>query len=381
MVWMAIVTACGRINGSSGVPDAQTPNLASTSQGTEAVGLTPSQNSPGVSSATPRPPAHKASGLVLGSPSDTFYVNAAGRVVALVDQPRAQLSSTHDQVLFVRADPSSGMNDIWLLDRASGEERNLTKTPDRDEVSPHWWPGHPEIVFFVSGEGLGMENTENPSMVGLDGTGYRVIDEDQGGPFSLSPDGALLAYGGFEEAGVIYHWDGDLEVFDPSDYGVRVEKILQPSFSPDGRYLAWEVTGDLNSDGGYANGLAVFDLQERTATLTHVYTAQGGGTFPLYVSWSPEGTWIAYVTFGEGPAVGREPNLWLLRPDGSQEMFVDNGFEPTWSPDGQGLAYVHTTMEGEMGLRIAYVESLTTEQIDDLPFPDPVNFIMGWIQP
>jgi hypothetical protein len=38
-------------------------------------------------------------------------------------------------------------------------------------------------------------------------------------------------------------------------------------------------------------------------------------------------------------------------------------------------------MEGEMGLRIADVESWKFTPIDDLPFPDVVHFIMGWIQP
>lgn len=378
---MALGSACGPMEGSPGGQDEQNAALTTGAPGTEEAGLTPTQNGLDVNLVTPQAPAHRASGLVLGSPSETFYVDVAGQVVALVDQPRAQLSSTHDQVLFARADPSSGMNDVWLLDRASGEERNLTNTPDRDEVSPRWWPAHPEIVFFSSGERIGMENAERPTIVRLDGTGYQVIDEAQGGPFSLSPDGALIAYGGFDEAGVIYHWDGVREVFDPSAYGLDVEKVFQPSFSPDGRYLAWKVTGDLNRDGGYATGLAVFDLQEGTAWLTHVYTAQGGGMVPHYIAWSPDGAWIAYVTFGEGPAVGREPNLWVLRPDGSQEMFVDIGLEPTWSPDGRSLAYVHTTTQGDMGLRIADVESLSSTQIGDLPFPSAVQFIMGWIQP
>jgi len=381
IVWVMIGASCGRSE--VGFEGADTQSVTSTTsvKATDVVGLTPTQNSLEVDLLTPQAPAHRASGLVLGSPSETFYVDIAGQVVSLVDQPQAQLRSTHDQVLFARVEPSSGMNDIWLLDQVSGDERNLTQTPDRDEVSPQWWPAHPEFVFFVSGEEIGMGNAQRPTIVGLDGTGYRVIDEKQGGSFSLSPDGTLIAYGGFDEIGIIYHWDGDREVFDPREFGLNVDKVFQPSFSPDGRYLAWEVAGDLNVDGGYANGLAVFDLKERTAQLMHVYTVQGGGMFPHYIAWSPDGTWIAFVTFGEGPAVGREPNLWVLHPDGSQETFVDIGLAPTWSPEGHRLAYVHTTMEGEMGLRIADVESWEFTPIDDLPFPDTVHFIMGWIQP
>ncbi len=102
---------------------------------------------------------------------------------------------------------------------------------------------------------------------------------------------------------------------------------------------------------------------------------------PHFVSWSPDGNWIAYVTFGEEPAVGREPNLWILRSDGSQEMFIDAGLYPTWSPDSLNLAYVHTPLEGEIDLRIVDIESLNITAIDDLPFPVGVDFIMDWIQP
>lgn len=330
---------------------------------------------------TPQEPAHMASGLVLSSPSETFYVDVNGQVVSLVDQPHAQLSETHDQVLFAREDPSNYKSDIWLLDLESGQEHNLTQTSDRDEIFPQWWPAHPEIVFFLSGEETGMMNNQLPTIVNLDGSGYQILDENRGGPSAFSSDGKSIAYGGYGADGIIYHWSGDLEVFNPGDYGLNVEKIFQPSFSPDGRYMAWKVAGDLNGDGGYTIGLAIFDLQEQTAIVTHIFTVQGGGMVPHYVTWSPDGSWIAYVTFGEGPAVGREPNLWILRPDGRQEMFIDLGIEPAWNPDSKILAYVRTSMEGEVGLRVVDVESLSITAIDDLPFPDGVDFIMNWIQP
>jgi len=330
---------------------------------------------------TPQVPAHIASGLVLSSYSETFFVDVAGQIVQLVNQPHAQLNSSRDQVLFAREDPSNYMNDIWLLDLGSGQETNLTQTPDRDEFSPLYWPTHPEIVFFLSGEETGMMNNQLPTIVNLDGSGYRVLDENRGGPIAFSPTGESIAYGGYGPDGIIYHWSGDLEIFDPVDYGLNVEKIYQPAFSPDGRYLAWKVAGDLNGDGVYAIGLAIFDLQEHTAILTHVYTVQGGGMVPHYVSWSPDGNWIAYVTFGEEPAVGREPNLWLLGSDGSQEMYIDAGLNPVWGLDSQNLAYIRTTLEGEIGLQIMDIKDWRITAINDLQLPDSVNFIMDWIQP
>jgi len=374
---MAIGVACGRVEqGPEGGETQIIPQVTVLEATVEQI-----QTSSEEDLSTPRVPAHQASGLVLSSSSETFYVDINGQVVTLVDQPHAQLNSTRDQVLFAREDPSNYMSDIWILDLVSEQEHNLTQTPNRDDIFPQWWSAHPELVFFVSGEETGMTNDQRPTIVNLDGSGYRVLDESQGGPNTLASDGGMIAYGGFDESGIIYHWSGDSEVFNPTDYGLNVEKIFQPAFSPDGRYLAWKVAGDLNGDGVYAIGLAIFDLQERTAVLTHVYTVQGGGMVPHFVSWSPDGSWIAYVTFGEEPAVGREPNLWILRPDGTQEKFIDVGLYPAWSPDSLSLAYIHTPLEGEIDLRIVDVESLSITAIDDLPFPDGVDFIMDWIQP
>ena len=372
IISVAISAACGRVeNDLEGIETQVIPQTILPETTSEVADELP----------TPQEPAHMASGLVLSSYSETFYVDDNGQVVSLVDQPHAQLSETRDQVLFAREDPSNYKSDIWLLDLESGQEHNLTQTSDRDEIFPQWWPAHPEIVFFESGEETGMMNNSLPTIVKLDGSGYQILDENRGGPTAFSPTGESIAYGGYGPDGIIYHWSGDLEVFDPVDYDLNVEKIYQPAFSPDGRYLAWKVAGDLNGDGGYTIGLAIFDLQEHTAIVIHVYTVQGGGMVPHYVTWSPDGNWIAYVTFGEEPAVGREPNLWILRPDGSQEMYIDAGLNPVWGLDSQSLAYIRTTLEGEIGLQIIGIKDLRTKAIDDLQFPDSVNFIMDWIQP
>ena len=91
IVWMTSGAYCGRIEVGFEGTDTQSVTQTTNVEANDVVGLTPTQNSLDVDLLTPLAPAHKASGLVLGSPSDTFYVDIAGKVVPFVDQPQAQL--------------------------------------------------------------------------------------------------------------------------------------------------------------------------------------------------------------------------------------------------------------------------------------------------
>jgi Tol biopolymer transport system component len=197
---------------------------------------------------------------------------------------------------------------------------------------------------------------------------------------SLSADGQAIAYGGYDTPGAIYRWDVGVEAFDPAEYGVNAQKLFQPSWSPDGRLLAWNIGGDLLGDGSYQSGVAVFDLQAKTGRFFHVFAPAGGGMFPSYLEWSADGEWLAFVTFGEPPAAGRAPNLWVIRPDGSEETYVGEGLEPTWSYDGQWLASLRTDDAGQQELSLAEVGTWVTTVVD-LPHTDQIGSLLDWIRP
>ena len=70
-----------------------------------------------------------------------------------------------------------------------------------------------------------------------------------------------------------------------------------------------------------------------------VFVTVGGGSVPRYLSWSPNGDWLAFVTFNERAEDGRRPNLWIAHPDGGGEIRLGTAFESVWSPDGGRLAF------------------------------------------
>jgi hypothetical protein len=348
---------------STPVPPSPTPKLAS---------LSPTSEPP---TPTPGPPAHPAAGVIYNDAQGLWGIDANGAPILLLDQPEARLSPDGVQAVYPFAS-GEGAQDIWLADLATGERRNLTQTPDRHEAEPRWWPGGPEVIVFGSDAEMIMAGSGYPTVVGLDGSGYEILDPEEGGPMALSPASRRIAYGGFDALGKIYRWNIGSEVFDPATYRVSAEKLYQPAWSPDERYLAWEVGGPLTGDGSWQIGVAIFDLLAETAQLFHLYEPIGG-MFPHYLTWSPDGEHLAFVTFQEPPATGRMPNLWIIDAQTGDEVYVGAGVDPVWSPDGSRLAFSRT--EGDtQGVAVADANS---GEILDLDLPTGVRSVTGWIDP
>jgi WD40 repeat protein len=316
-------------------------------------------------------PMHPLAGLLYSDGDEIYILDENGEPLFVFDEQLARLSADGRFVLFSpEYDP-----DIWLADLTTGERRNLTESSNRYNGSPQWWPGQEAVIIFGSSEILG-PGFGNPTTVRTDGSDYRVLDEERSGPLALSADGELLAYGGFDHPGRIVSHGSEPEDFYPSDYGLDVEGVFKPAWSPDGRKLAWKVSGDAEKHG-WTSGIAVFDLEIKSAELFHTYTKLGGGSVPHNVSWSPGGDWLAFVTFNERPEDGRRPSLWIAHPDGQGEMRLGVAFDTAWSPDGDQIAYSLYDVSQET-FQVWLHDTATGEQTQILPSGATV---VDWLEP
>lgn len=323
---------------------------------------------------------HPLSGLTLATGSALWQVDGQGELREVVQGWRPRLSTDGSQVLYTLDDPTSGVSDIWVTDLQSGEARNLTQTPDRFEQNPSWWPGHPEMVFFTSDVEPGMASRELPTSVRLDGSEYSVLDPEMGGPYAIAPDGSVL-YGGYTGTARIYRPGGEIEIFNPSDYGVPAEALFSPAWSPDGSRIAAVLRGQPAAGGENRLGVGVFDLSAKTGELYHVYTPQGGGEFDFGLAWDPSGQWLAFSTFNEPLGTGEHANLWVIHPDGTGEQHLGPGLNPVWSPDGSRLAFMKPNETGFTDPWWAETGTWTA-QAGDLPSPpEPGLFLMDWVAP
>lgn len=104
-------------------------------------------------------------------------------------------------------------------------------------------------------------------------------------------------------------------------------KMVYPSWSPDGQYIAYLRGGEDPDDIG---GLFIFDLVNQTEHL--VIT---GASNKSSQAWSPDGEWL---TFSMGA------QIYKIRTDGYELTRLTSNdnrayFDPAWSPDGNWIAY------------------------------------------
>jgi len=329
----------------------------------------------------PPPPAHMASGLIFTNSDGTWWIDGQGEIQLIIDKELARPSPDGKWIAYVEEDPTTYMGDIWLMEVSTGVRNNITNTPDREEVSPIWVPGRPDLILFGSDTELGRTNSSYPTVVSVDGTGYRIIDPDTGGLRDVSPNGEMFFYGGYGETMLAHWWDIGTEVFDPADFDLPVEKLFLPEWPPDGNQIAWFVSGNFSDSEGSQLGIAIFDLESSTAELMHVYEPIGGSEFMNYLVWSPDGEWLAFTTHNEPPATGRAPNLWVIRPDGSDEIYLGEGTVPVWRYDGKYLAFQALNEAQTEEVFLVEADTWEVSWIDDLPLPDRISSLWDWVHP
>lgn len=250
--------------------------------------------------------------VALGSMDDGWdlaLASADGRLRTLVEQvappsylPDFDVSPDGRQILYASA------GDIWLLAIASGATENVTNTPEREEQAPRWWRRAGPATTFVCGSRPAAAE-EGPAdgfltLVGFDGS-YEVLVE--GGQLSAppapGPDGQTIAYSRADGREIVpfrYRVGSGEERLDLATYGLDwVEKSWEASWSPDGRQLAWGVTGE--QEGVHVAAEALLDLAGETHTLLHQYEPQPIGGYIPAPRWAPDGRWLTFMALDLNP--------------------------------------------------------------------------------
>ncbi len=141
-----------------------------------------------------------------------------------------------------------------------------------------------------------------------------------------SPDGSTIAF--------VSKRSGNSDLYTMRADGSGTRRLTstkdddgQPSWAPDGKRIVFS--------RGSPGRLFVMDASGAGA-----HRVTNSLADEIEPAWSPDGRWIAYSRRNPGTSI-RE--LWLVRPDGSQERRLTKlggvTQAPSWSPDGRRIAF------------------------------------------
>ncbi len=223
-----------------------------------------------------------------------------------------------------------GNSEIYIMDRDGSHIRRLTFDPATD-THPVFSPDGTQILFDSDRE----KEHSDVFIMNADGSGQPVnlINWPNSSQYVVpgcwSPDGTKIVFASDR--------NGNGDLFVTSAEGVRPQVFLSdaardlhfPSYSPNGRFVAYESTSE-NKSGE----LRVWDSETKRESL--VIRTGSAGIIP---AWSPNGDSIAFQGTIDG-----QTEIYLVNPDGTGlKNLTQNPAKdasPTWSPSRMQIAFV-----------------------------------------
>lgn len=204
---------------------------------------------------------------------------------------------------------------------------------------------------------------------------------------------------GLEGYKIAFHDDG-LSVINPDGSGRKkltdgASDALYPTFSPDGRKVAYQIDYTLyvvNVDGTGKQKLTdnaavpgwspdgrqiTFTSSEGGSPDIWVINVDGSGKRQLTVAesqdgaaqWSPDGKKIVFMSDREGSSPG-DYHLYVMNPDGSQQTRVtrnraeiNNNISNAWSPDGRQLTFTGYVAPGQEQVFVVNADGTSERQL------------------
>ena len=233
-----------------------------------------------------------------------------------------------------------GNSEIYVMDADGENLQRLTNQPDSD-FHPSWSPDGKWIAFLSRRDQVRSKHGIGAEIYVMDAGGQnpqRLTDNphDDYCP-SWSPDGKQIAFASVR--------DGNTDIYVIDADGENEQRLTEnplydysPSWSPDGERIVFTA----RRDGHYKKD---FDLTYEI----YVIDADGGNEQRLTEnrrndfspSWSPDGKRIAFASDRKADFVNYE--IYVMDADGGNEQrLTENRHDdwyPFWSPDGERIAF------------------------------------------
>lgn len=234
---------------------------------------------------------------------------------------------------------------VYLFAEGDKEPKKLTDG-EGGNAHPAWSADGKRIAFVSKRNGKNQIHT-------MDIDGKNVTQITKGDHDSYSPGWSLDGKGVAFDRRIIDRFGGEsyeicvVNASDGSDFRVLTSIDDEyPSFSPDGKYIAFLSTRDQD---GYR--LYKMDAAGQNATQLTDKSLFGASGRP---AWSPDGKKIAYSNLMDGHGI----EIHVVQADGTGQKAITkldrNASFPSWSPDGMQMAFVlsdqYETKENQFSL-------------------------------
>jgi serine/threonine protein kinase len=266
------------------------------------------------------------------------WVNAGGKKEPLRLKPGAyqDLSLSPDGTRIALSVTDGGTRDVWVYDPQRDAMTRLT-SGGMDYRYPCWTPDGRVIVFSSVGDGIFQTRADGASQPQA-----LIKSKTVQYPWSIAPDGKRLAYSEFTGNRQLWTMPlqdqgGQLKAGTPEPFLKSGFNDVMPSFSPDGRWLAYQ------SNESGANEVYVRAFPPRaTGQGGKWQVSNAGGTVPR---WSRVGQDLLYQSGDQlmaarytvkGDAfVMEKPRVWVAKLSAAG---IANGAAWDVTPDGKRVA-------------------------------------------
>jgi Tol biopolymer transport system component len=294
---------------------------------------------------------------------------------------------TNGLIAFVRTDPESmheggfPITDLYTVEPDGTGARRLVGAQGflfRSTVA--WSPDGSQIAFRWQGPIRNM-NADGSGIERVTTCELPDCDADTGGDSypSWSPDGSHIGFSRFDgtrEALWVVGADGN----EPRALNQEFAAIVHVAWSPDGTVIA--VVGFVGR-GPEVGPDRIYLVDPESGHILRTIQQPPGLEFAGTVSWSPDGSFLAFDAYGEGGTLD-VAGVYVMRADGTDVRPLSvcptalgfpggcTDMHPAWSPDGKLIAFTRALPEagsdGFMGdIFVIDVDSGRERRVTDGP--------------